>query len=408
MNREEEQYLKKLNSFGKAELERLIKLFSKKKISGPKNKLAEFLIQNSTEDIIAFFDKFEKVRKISLYRAKEHLSSHYPDIPKAIAEITNKTNLLIFLYEHKLLDQIDLLVFNTYFRRKELRYSYILTSKKDLSHQEIAGKLGKVTGIWNEKNFLKIGAESYQEGDEKLIVTFLKEQGPTTYRQFKFRKGREWADVDESGYEVKKIRLYPIWDKRIEILKFEKGKYKITFDFNPENEKILMNLFVGTVFDKKTKLTKEEIESVKDMQKEIKESISKAPKMEAIESLIEGKKAPVIKKIRARTDIPKEKKRKLVEIVNSLKYAGPSFKDDPKTTVRDFTILVEDFGVMKKVIGSLTGFIQEIFRKVPKSSENQHLYINKKHILLTKGSIRSAARLSEDEEMAIKIFFGVE
>lgn len=408
IDEEKQNLLKKLNCFRKSELERLIRLFSKKEFTGSKKELAKFLIENNLDDIITFFDKLEDIRKISIYRAKEYLNNSYPDITKSIAEITNKVDLLIFLYEYKLLDQIDILVFNTSFRRNELKYSYILISEEDLNYREIVDKLDKVTRSWNELNFLKIWGETYEEEDGKIIITFLKE-GYTTYRQFKFREEEQrWIDAGESGYKVKKIRVYPIVDRRIEITKVENGGYKVTFDFNPENEKNLMSLFVGTVFGDDAKLIKEEIKSIKDMQKEIKESVSRTPKIEAIEKLINSKKTPVIRKISARKDIPKEKREKLIEIINSLKYAGPSLKDDPKTTARKLTFLVEDFGILKKVISSANSFIQELLRKVPKSYENINLYINGKPILLTSGTIKSSTRLSEDELLAIKIFFGVE
>ena len=179
MDEEEKiRYKKKLNGFRNNDLETLISSLSDKKIIGTKEEMITFLIKDHFEDIIKFFDHYEKLRSISLYRAKRYLKNKDPDKTKLIDELKNKRLLLLFLYENKSLSEMDNLCFYSSIKSKELRYTYELRTKKDLGLEEISESIMKFRNKWNEFNYYKIDAVGSIDNEGKaLTITIKKEYG---------------------------------------------------------------------------------------------------------------------------------------------------------------------------------------------------------------------------------------
>lgn len=409
MDEEEKiRYKKKLNGFRNNDLETLISSLSDKKITGTKEELVTFLIKDHFEDIIKFFDHYEKLRSISLYRAKRYLKNKDPDKTKLIDDLKNKRLLILFLYENKSLSEMDNLCFYSSIKSKEFRYSYALKTKKDLELEEISESIIKFRNKWNEFNYYKIDVVgSVDNGGKSLTITIKKEYGPQTIHYFRYRKYLKRSGADDP-FSIETLKLYPLQSKRIEMTKTAKGEYTIIFDFNPDEDKTIMHYFTGTIFGRGSKLNKVEIKDVRELEDDIKTSLSKKPEMSEIQKLITGKSTSIIDKIKKDKTFTKEKKAELEKIAKSLRFAGPSFKNDPKTTARNVTLLVDDFGTMGKVIRSFPNFIRDILKNVPKSRENIVLYINKKPFLIKNGEICPLTRLSEDEETVIRLLSGVE
>lgn len=405
---EQDRYKKKLGYFKKDELHRLIKIFNQSEISGTKNELISYLIDNHFEDIISFFDQYRKLKGVSKYRAKEFLKRFLPDEPKEIDTIENNKDLLIFLYEKDMTDKLERLCFHSSLKRKEIRYPYILTSEADYSLEKITENLKKFKREWNEKNYYKIDTEYYIEKEgESLIITIKKEYGPKTFSQFKFRKAFSNQE-SKDNFKIEKLKLFPLYFRKIELTKTGKGTYNFVFGFDPNDEKTLISFLANTVFGKNSTLAKAEIEGVKNLEKEIQTSLAEKPDWEEIDALLLKKRKDVINKIQNNTKFSPEKRKDLMEVADSIKYAGPSLRNDPKTTARNITLLVGDYSIFGKIVNSASSFVKEIFKKVPKSRENIVLSINGKPVLFKNGELQPGARLSEDEELVLGLLSGVE
>ena len=409
MNREEEisKQIKKLSGLGKTELMELIRIFSRRRITGTKVELAKFLLENRPQEISIFLDNYQKLKYVSPYMGREYLKERYPEKSKVIKDLRGKNQILIFLYENDMIGEIDHVVFYCSFRGKELRNAYNLKTDTDLNYEQIAEKLDDFVTVWNEGNPLKISTRQYIATEDRLVITILREHNQKTYSQFKFRETDLNLDRNPEDLELSKIKIFPVWPERMEINKVSRGNYSIIFDFDPVSEKTILNLFIDTIFGPNSTLEKTEIKSVKEIQKEIKQSVTKSPNWEGIEKLISDRKPPIIKRIKADKSLSKERGSQLIKIIDSIHYAGPSFKDDPKTTTKELTMKVGNIGKLFSVLSTAKGFIQELFSKVTKSTENQLISINNKEILLTKKSIKfPPLKLSEDEKLALKLFLG--
>ncbi len=408
MTEERDKQLRRVMGLGKFELEKLVKILTDQKITGSKKELAEFLIKNKSEEVTLYLENHKKLRYVSTYRAVDYLRQHYPQKSDLLAEIITRDQLLLFLYENKLIDEIEHIEFYAAFRRKELRFAYELKGDTDLSYEQIIEKMREFVRGWNENNILKISTEHYIDTENKLVFSILREHHQKTYSQFVFREGKR-SKITPDSLKIKKTKLYPIWPQRMEINKIGKGHYNIIFGFDPKVNDSIVSNFKDTIFGKSAQLNKVEMKAIKEIQKEIQQSISKSPKWEGIQKLIQDRRNPVIDRINADSTFSKEKKEELIKIVNTIDYAGSSFKDDSKTTAREFTMNIGNFPKLFSVLSSAKGFLQELFTKVSKSTENQIIRINNKDILLTKTSIKfPPINFSENEQLVLKLFFGDE
>ena len=408
MEEERKKQINKLSGFTKTNLLRLVHIFSGDEIDGKKPELAKVLVDNHQGEISEFLENLKKLSFAQPYIARDFLRDLYPDKSQEIADIRRKHQILIFLYENNLIDKLEQVSFYCSFRGKELRNTYNLKTKTDLDYEQIVGKLSEFTSTWNEGKQLMVSTTHYTTADEKLVISILREHNQKTYSQFSFRDNQYDTSNNPSRFKLNPIKIFPVWPERMEFNKIGKGKYEIVFDFDPLSESSILNCFINSVFGPGSELEKTEIKSVKEIQTEIKESMKKSPKWEEIDKLISKRKPPVIAKINADTTLSMERKTKIIGIVDSIQYAGPSLKDDPKTTTRELTMKIGNISTLFSVITSAKGFLQEFFSKVSKSTDNQNIYINNKSVLLTKGSMKFSTRLSEDEKIALKLFLGEE
>lgn len=409
MNREEETdgQLKKLTNLGRPEIEKLVKIFSHQTITGTKSELANYLLEHYRSDVSTFLENLQKLSFVHSYVARNYLKDCYPDKSRRIANIRKKDQVLIFLYENDIISEIDDVVFYCSFRGKELRNAYNLKTETDLNYEQITEKLDDFVTVWNESNTLKISTRQHIATDDKLVVTILREHNQKTYCQFRFRDPNFNFENNTENLELSKTKIFPVWPESMEFNKDGKGSYSIIFDFDPVSEKTIINLFINTIFGPNSILEKTEIKSVKEIQKEIKQAITKSPNWEGIEKIISDRKPPIIKRIKADRSLSKERRSRIIKIINTIHYAGPSFKDDPKTTTKELTMKVGNIGKLFSILPTAKSFIQELFSKVSKSTENQLISVNNKEILLIKKSIKfPPLKLSEDEKLALKLFLG--
>lgn len=406
MAEEREKQLRKLMGLEKPELEKLANIFSQNIVEGTKSELAIYLIEKYPDKIFSFVDDLEKLKYLYVHVARDYLIDLYPDKSNEINNLQKKGQLLIFIYEYGIIDELEHIIHYCSFRGKELRNAYTLKTETDLNLNQIWEKLDIFLQEWNSSSPLKIAIKKYLDMQEKLVITIFREHNQKTYKQFNFRDPRLSLEKNSGDMELRNIKIYPVWPARMEISKIGKGSYNIIFEFDPSSENAIMKMFMNTIFGKNTEMSKTEIKSVKEIQKDIKQTISKSPKWEEIDKYIGSKKKPVIKKIKANKSLSRQRKTVLVKLVDSIRYAGPSFKDDPKTTTKELTMKVGNIDKFFQVLSTGKNFLQEIFSKVSKSTESQYIYINNKSVLLTKGLMKFQGRLSEDETVALKLFLG--
>lgn len=397
---------RRLNFLRKFELEKLIKIFSGKKLEDIKTKLITYLSDNYSDQVSDFIENLGRMRNVYPYVAREYLMNLIPEKSKEIKELHTKEQLLIFMYENQLLEEIDQVEYYCSFRGKELRNAYTLKTESEIKLNQIGDNLNNFVNEWNKSYNLKITTRHYIDRNNRLVITIFREHNQKTYSQFRFRDSTDVLNKNSENLELKKIKIFPVWPEKMEINKAGHGVYNIIFDFDPFSQTAIMNMFMNIIFGPKSQLTKTEIKSVKEIQTEIKQSITISPKWEEIDRLINDRKTPVIKKIKSDKTLSKNRMDTLTKLVDSIRYAGPSLRDDPKTTTKELTMKVGNIGKFMQVISSAKGFLSEFFSKVSKSTENQYIYINDKSVLLTKGSMKFSARLSEDEKVALKLFLG--
>jgi len=281
--------------------------------------------------------------------------------------------------------------------------SYVLIPESKISISEIKDKIGSFVKKWNSEEAWKLNIEPDENGENSIKLFFYVEKGKIPFRRFKFRESDISYETPE-GLRVKSSLEYPIYIKSCEFQKIEDSNYKLIFSFSEEP---WFKAFLMYVF-RDYKLEKMERKYVTKLTSNVKTKLDIRPNPNTAREVIEENKRRSIEEI-DRSALPKKRKKDIKKIVESIEYCSPRLKDEIRSGTVDFTWLA-NFDKCCKVIPSSVKAIQEMLDNIPESRERFFITIGetKKPVLLEKSGIIRRKNLSQDEEIGLKVFLGVE
>ena len=367
----------------------------------------------NNEKFREFFELLSRLDGVNINKACKYLNETFNLPVDELRKIKRKTTLLLTLYKHNLIDEIDSIVFATSIEkfRTKWRFTLSVTPKRDL--KDINTSLIEFCKNWNKSNVDLVFAEPVSTKDILLMIRILKETGRKTPKQFKFRReGRLPQEITREEFRVETVEHYPLSFKHVYIRKIDEDTFELIFNFNPQEEKRLVEELLSAVFGLDIKI--DQLIYSKPKVVEVMEKTSKSLFAEIKNKGLDEAKKEIEKMRRVaiekaeQLNLPVKKKEKLKEIINTIHPLPPKITNALEKGIISLEQIVDPEVFPRHPVGRQ--ILEGAYKLAEEIEDERKMYpyfVNRKPIVILPNGMIKAQRIGELDMLALKLFFGV-